>query len=122
MRSDARSLTGALHVLVTNRSVPVEYAVAEGLDTEAARGVRERRIIEDLIARDVRFRDRAPQMAGLILEAKKLALEDKSPEEILELIERQLGDDAGAGADDPGKPYAVATAAALQALERNATS
>jgi exonuclease SbcD len=122
MRSDVRAATGALHVLVTNRSVPVEYAVAEGLDTEASRLVRERRIIEDLIARDTRFRDRAPQMAGLILEAKKLALEDKSPEEILELIEQQLGDDAGARTDDPGKPYAVATATALQALERNAAS
>ncbi|HVG28247.1 MAG TPA: DNA repair exonuclease [Pyrinomonadaceae bacterium] len=121
MRAGAREATGALHVLVTNRSVPVEYAVAEGLDTEAARGVRERRIIEDLIARDTRFRDRAPQMAGLILEAKKLALEDKSPEEILELIEQQLGDEADAvGAGEPGKPYAVATATALQALERNA--
>ncbi|HEX8163511.1 MAG TPA: DNA repair exonuclease [Pyrinomonadaceae bacterium] len=120
MRADVREATGALHVLVTNRSVPVEYAVAEGLDTEASRLVRERRIIEDLIARDTRFRDRAPQMAGLILEAKKLALEDKSPEEILELIEQQLGDEAGAREDDPGKPYAVATATALQALERNA--
>jgi DNA repair exonuclease SbcCD nuclease subunit len=120
MRNEARELTGALHVMVTNRSVPVEYAVAEGLDTEASRLVRERRIVEDLIARDTRFRDRAPQMAGLILEAKKLALQDKSPEEILELIERQLDDADAAKPDDADRPYTVATAAALQALERNA--
>jgi DNA repair exonuclease SbcCD nuclease subunit len=122
MRADVRELTGALHVMVTNRSVPVEYAVAEGLDTEASRGLRERRIIEDLIARDTRFRDRAPQMAGLILEAKKLALEDKSPEEILKLIEAQIGADEATQTDTPDQPYTVATAAALQALERNATS
>jgi hypothetical protein len=120
MRAEVRELTGALHVLVTNRSVPVEYAVAEGLDTEASRLVRERRIIEDLIARDTRFRDRAPQMAGLILEAKKLALQDKSPEEILELIEQQLDAGADAKPEDDAQPYTVATAAALQALERNA--
>src|SRR5919199_3466560 len=101
IRREARELSGALHVLVTNRSVPVEYAVAEGLDTEASRHARERRIVEDLIARDARFRDRAPRMASLILEAKKLALEDRPPEEILALIEQQLGADAGAEAAQP---------------------
>jgi exonuclease SbcD len=120
MRSEARSLTGALHVMVTNRSVPVEYAVGEGLDTDTARDVRERRIVEDLIARDIRFRDRAPQMAGLILEAKRLALQDKSPEEILEVIEQQL-DEADAARPAPvEEPYPVAAPAALHALERNA--
>jgi DNA repair exonuclease SbcCD nuclease subunit len=120
MKDATRELTGALHVMVTNRSVPVEYAVAEGLDTEASRMVRERRIVEDLITRDTRFRDRAPQMAGLILEAKKLALQDKSPEEILELIEQQLDAADAAKSDAAERPYNVATAAALQALERNA--
>ncbi|MFN2596722.1 MAG: exonuclease SbcCD subunit D [Pyrinomonadaceae bacterium] len=121
MRREAREATGALHVLVTNRSVPVEYAVAEGLDTEASRHARERRIVEDLIARDARFRNRAPQMASLILEAKRLALEDKSPEEILALIEQQLDADAEAKQDDAtAQPELVATATALQALERNA--
>jgi DNA repair exonuclease SbcCD nuclease subunit len=124
MRAEARELAGALHVLVTNRSVPVEYAVAEGLDTEASRQARERRIIEDLIARDTRFRDRAHEIAGLVLEAKKLALEDKSPEEILTIIEQQLGDD-GPVAPTPGAlddAELVAPAAALQALERNAAT
>jgi exonuclease SbcD len=120
MRSEARELSGALHVLVTNRSVPVEYAVAEGLDTEASRAMRERRIIEDLIARDTRFRDRAPQMASLVLEAKRLTLSDETPEKILELIEQQIGAEADAKTDDAAQPELVATATALQALERNA--
>ncbi|MFL6230137.1 MAG: exonuclease SbcCD subunit D [Pyrinomonadaceae bacterium] len=120
MRADVRELTGALHVMVTNRSVPVEYAVAEGLDTEASRLVRERRIIEDLIARDTRFRDRAPQMAGLILEAKRLTLSDETPEKILELIEQQLETGTAAAPDSAAQPELVVTATALQALERNA--
>ena len=141
MREEARALTGALHIMISNRSVPVEYAVAAGLDSDATRQVRERRIIEDLITRDIRFRTRAHEMAALTLEAKRLALGDESPEKILELIEQQLeftaeqpngapsngtsdaatGDTATAGAtiatDDT---ELVASASALQAIERNA--
>ena len=123
LRAEAKELTGALHVMVTNRSVPVEYAVAADLDAEASRQVRERRIVEDLIARDVRFRDRAHQLAGLVLEAKRLALADESPERILELVEQldapAADDNAAAAATEP---ELVASAAALSALERNAVS
>ncbi|MCA1616499.1 MAG: hypothetical protein LC800_20875, partial [Acidobacteria bacterium] len=123
MRNEARELTGALHVMVTNRSVPVEYAVAADLDTEATRQVRERRIVEDLIARDTRFRDRAPRLAGLILEAKQRVLNDEPPERILELIEHELDADAGAaGAPAEAEAELVASSAALHALERNAVS
>jgi septation ring formation regulator EzrA len=131
MRSEARELTGALHVMVTNRSVPVEYAVAADLDTEATRQVRERRILEDLIARDSRFRDRAPRLAGLILEAKQRVLDDEAPERVLEMIEQALDDeeraaaesrDGSAAAPSAGDAELVATAAALSALERNAVS
>lgn len=121
LRAEARELTGALHVLVTNRSVPVEYAVAEGLDTEASRQVRERRIIEDLIARDTRFREHAHRMAGLVLEAKRLALGDESPEKILELIEQQLDAEAPP-AQLRSDAELVAPSVALQALERNAAT
>ena len=125
LRAEAKALTGALHVMVTNRSVPVEYAVAADLDTEASRQVRERRILEDLIARDARYRDRAHQLAGLVLEAKRLALADESPERILELVE-QLDAPAGDGNAGPAvaatDPELVASAAARSALERNAVT
>ena len=130
MRDDARTVTGALHVMISNRSVPVEYAVAAGLDTDASRQVRERRIIEDLITRDNRFRARAHDMAALTLEAKRLALGDESPEKILELIEQQLepeterADAARLAALDTTEAVddseLVASASALQAIERNA--
>jgi DNA repair exonuclease SbcCD nuclease subunit len=119
MRAESKELTGALHVMVTNRSVPVEYAVAADLDTEASRQARERRIVEDLIARDARYRDRAHRLAGLVLEAKRLALADESPERILELVE-QLDAPADERAASATDPELVASAAALSALERNA--
>src|SRR5919112_298675 len=54
------------------------------------RAHRERRIIADLIARDIRFRDRASEMAELVLEAKRRALGDDPPEAIVELIEQKI--------------------------------
>jgi len=135
LREEARAQTGALHIMISNRSVPVEYAVAAGLDSDATRGVRERRIIEDLITRDIRFRARAHDMAALVLDAKRLALEDESPEKILELIEQQLeladehmtsapsaatGDTATGATIATDDTELVASASALQAIERNA--
>ncbi|MFL6210014.1 MAG: exonuclease SbcCD subunit D [Pyrinomonadaceae bacterium] len=126
MREAAKELTGALHVLITNRSVPVEYAVAAGLDADASRQVRERRIVEDLIARDNRYRARAHEMAALVLEAKQLALSDESPEKILDLIEQHIappGDEMAHATDDAAAETEAelpVTATALHALERNA--
>ncbi len=117
MREEALKETGALHVMLKNQSVPVEYAVAAGLDADTSRAHRERRIIADLIARDIRFRDRAGEMAELVLEAKRRALGDEPPESILELIEQKIEPSARAVApvaDDAPSP------GALGALERNA--
>jgi exonuclease SbcD len=121
MREEALKETGALHVMLKNQSVPVEYAVAAGLDADTTRAHRERRIIADLIARDIRFRDRAGEMAELVLEAKRRALGDEPPESILELIEQKIEPstrtaDAAAAAATEDAP----SPGALGALERNA--
>jgi exonuclease SbcD len=125
MRDEARERTGALHVMMRNQSVPVEYAVAAGLDAQAPRHERERRIIEDLIARDNRYKHRAREMAELVIEAKKHALAHEAPDKILELIAQmldrdgaQVGRDAEATAAAQEEP--APTAAALSAIERNA--
>jgi DNA repair protein SbcD/Mre11 len=122
IRDEARDSTGALHVMIRNQSVPVEYAVAAGLDAQAPRHERERRIIEDLIARDNRYKHRAHEMAKLVIEAKKQALSNESPDKILELIAQELNQSdakekasATATGGDPAP-----TAAALNAIERNA--
>ena len=121
MREEAAAATGALHVMLKNQSVPVEYAVAAGLDADTSRAHRERRIVEDLIARDNRYRDRAREMAELVLEAKRRALGDETPEAILELIEQKVEprpreDEAGAAAAAAAAP----SPSAIGALERSA--
>jgi exonuclease SbcD len=117
MREEAAAHTGALHVMLKNQSVPVEYAVAAGLDADTSRAHRERRIVEDLIARDNRYRDRAGEMAELVLEAKRRALGDEPPEVILELIEQKVGPRARPDEREPAP-----SPAALGALERSATT
>ena len=118
MREEAMAETGALHVMLKNQSVPVEYAVAAGLDADTSRAHRERRIVEDLIARDTRYRERAREMAELVLEAKRRALGDEPPEAILELIEQKVEPRAQAGPE----PQAAPSPSALGALERSATT
>ncbi|HYG78960.1 MAG TPA: exonuclease SbcCD subunit D [Pyrinomonadaceae bacterium] len=121
MRDEARERTGALHVMIRNQSVPVEYAVAAGMDAQAPRHERERRIIEDLIARDNRYKHRAREMAELVIEAKKHALAHEAPDKILELIAQMLDRDGARDARDPEAAADPApTAAALSAIERNA--
>ncbi|HEY0169800.1 MAG TPA: exonuclease SbcCD subunit D [Pyrinomonadaceae bacterium] len=119
MREETLEKTGALHVMLKNQSVPVEYAVAAGLDADTSRAHRERRIVEDLIARDNRYRDRAREMAELVLEAKRRALGDEPPESILELIEQKIEPrprDEEKGAAGTAAP----SPSALGALERSA--
>jgi hypothetical protein len=62
------------------------------LSEHVPRAERERRVIEDLIARDSRFRDRTVPLAGLVIEAKRLALADEQPARIVEMIERKLSE------------------------------
>lgn len=126
MREEAQKLTNALHVMMRNQSVPVEYAVAAGMDVNAPREERELRIIEDLIARNNRYKSRAHEFARLVVKAKQQALSDEEPEKILELISKTLEgqtDEAEAvteskSVDDQQSP----TAAALSAIERSAVT
>jgi hypothetical protein len=120
MREEALAETGALHVMLKNQSVPVEYAVAAGLDADTSRAHRERRIIADLIARDARYRDRAEEMAELVLDAKAYALGDKDPAEILELIEQKLAPRPRGDAQSETEADAAPSPGALRALERGA--
>ena len=121
MREEAQRLTHALHVIMRNQSVPVEYAVAAGLDAQAPRHERERRIIEDLIARDNRYKARARDMAELVIESKRLALSNEPPDKILDLIAQKLEGRAPDSADQ-AEPEHAPTATALSAIERNAAA
>ncbi len=99
----------------------MEYAVAAGLDAQAPRHERERRIIEDLIARDNRYKARAHEMAELVIEAKRQALSNEPPDKILELISQKLdATEEAEKQDQDTRDERAPTATALSAIERNA--
>lgn len=84
IRKQVEQMTGALHVRLKNNTVPIEYGVE--IDDHATRETRERRAIEDLIARDNRYQKNAAEMAELIIGAKRMALNDDAPDKILDYI------------------------------------
>lgn len=86
IRKRALEMTNALHIRLKNNTVPVEYAVAADLDDDVSRETRERRAIEDLIARDNRYKNNNVEMAELVIGAKRMALSDDAPDKILDYI------------------------------------
>jgi exonuclease SbcD len=79
-----------LGLIINNKTIPKQLAVAVGLSRDISRSERELRVIEDLIRQDSRFAARAAEIAPVVVEAKRLALENESPEKILQLIEARL--------------------------------
>ncbi len=92
LRDEIKTEFNPLLVMMKNQTVPIEYAVAAGLSEHVSRADRERRVIEDLIARDSRFRDQAVKIAALVIEAKRLAIADEQPARIVEMIEQRLAE------------------------------
>jgi DNA repair protein SbcD/Mre11 len=92
LREEIKREFNPLLAMIKNQTVPVEYAVAAGLSEGVSRAERERRVIEDLIARDSRYRDRAQSLAALVIEAKRLALADERPDRIIEMIEGKIAE------------------------------
>ncbi|QQS45736.1 MAG: metallophosphoesterase [Acidobacteriota bacterium] len=92
LRDEIRSEFRPLLALIRNQTVPVEYPVAAGLSEHVSRAERERRVIEDLISRDARFGPQAGPLAGLVLEAKKLALAGEESSRLVEMIDQRLTD------------------------------
>ena len=90
IRDEAQKLTGALHIRLKNHTSPVEYAVAQDVDEDAGRELLERRVLEDLVFRDNRFKLKSEEMARLIVGVKRQALSEESPEKIAETIGTQI--------------------------------
>jgi len=86
IRDKVRELTGALHVRVKNHTVPADYTdtveTAESEDRERL----ERRVIEDLIIRDNRYRSRHQDVSEAVIGAKRMALSDDEPARIADFI------------------------------------
>ena len=86
IREEAQKITDALHVRIKNHSAPVEYAVAADLEEDASREKLERRVIEDLIIRDNRYKTKIEEISDAVIGAKRLALSDEEPEKIVDFI------------------------------------
>ena len=86
IREQAREMTDALHVRVKNHSAPIEYAVAADVGEDVSREKLERRVVEDLIARDNRYKARVEQMSEAVIGAKRMALSDDTPDKIADFI------------------------------------
>lgn len=86
IQEEAKVLTGALHVRVKNHTAPLDYAIAPDEENDISREQLERRVIQDLIRNDNRFKFRNEEMASAVIEAKKMALADDEPEKIADFI------------------------------------
>ncbi len=86
IREEAQKLTDALHVRIKNHTVPIDYAIAADLEEDVSREKLERRVIEDLIVRDNRYKLRAEEVAKAIVGVKIMALGDEEPEKIADFI------------------------------------
>ena len=86
IRTEARKETGALHVRLKNVSVPVEYAVAADMPEDASREHLERRVVEDLILRDNRFKTKVDAISDAVIGAKRLALGGEEASQIAEYL------------------------------------
>ena len=92
IREEVQKMTNALHVRLKNHTVPIEYGVATDLEEDVSREKLERRVIEDLIIRDNRYKLRAVEMAEAVVGAKRMALSDESAEKIVDFIALKLED------------------------------
>ncbi len=93
IRDKAQELTGALHVRVKNHTAPIEYAVAADVGEDITREKLERRVVEDLIIRDNRYKTRVEEIAEAVVGAKRMALSDESPEKIADFIALKISDE-----------------------------
>ncbi len=86
IRDEGRKMTGALLVRVRNNSIPAEYAVAADVAEDIGREQLERRVVEDLVARDKRYKGSRAGVAEAVIGAKRMALSDDNPEKIADFI------------------------------------
>lgn len=86
IRDTVRTLTGALHVRVKNHTIPADYTdTVESAESEDRERL-ERRVIDDLILRDNRYRDRHVDVSDAVVGAKRMALSDDEPARIADFI------------------------------------
>lgn len=86
IRDEAQGITDALHVRIKNHTVPANYDDINVSDDNSGRELQERRVIEDLISRDTRFKSRSAEISDAVIGAKRMSLGDEPAEKIAEFI------------------------------------
>lgn len=90
IRDEVRQMTDALHVRIKNHTVPVDYAeTSEDID-DPGRERLERRVIDDLVIRDSRYKTRRDDISDAVIGAKRMALGDEPAEKIVEFISLKM--------------------------------
>ena len=79
-------MTDALHVRIKNHTIPADYAEASDDVDDAGRERLERRVIDDLVIRDSRYKARIDDISDAVIGAKRMALGDEPAEKIAEFI------------------------------------
>jgi len=86
IRDEAKAITDALHIRIKNQTIPADYLDTPNDPDDAGRELLERRVIEDLIGRDNRFKTRVEDISDAVIGAKRMALSDDEPQKIAEFI------------------------------------
>jgi DNA repair exonuclease SbcCD nuclease subunit len=86
IKDETLKMTDALHVRIKNHTVPADYLEASDEADDDSRDMLERRVIEDLIVRDSRFKSRPNEISDAVIGAKRMALGDESAEKIADFI------------------------------------
>jgi len=95
IRDAIREMTGALHVRIKNHTVPADYSDAVETADSDDRERLERRVIDDLVIRDTRYKARHENIAEAVIGAKRMALSDDEPGRIAEFIGIKLEGEKG---------------------------
>ena len=90
IRDVTKSIAGALHVRIKNHTVPADYLDTSDSGGDEDRERLERRVIEDLIFRDNRYKSRQSDISDAVIGAKRMALSDDEPQKIAEFIALKL--------------------------------
>ncbi len=90
IKSEVKEKTKLLEIIFRNETIPSQYAIAANLASGTPRTEREMQVLKDLVAQNPRYRERASNLANLILEMKRLTLAGETAEKLLEALQQQL--------------------------------
>ena len=90
IREETVTITNALHIRIKNHTIPADFVDMAEPDDGSGREMQERRVIEDLVSRDNRFKTRSTEISDAVVGAKRMSLGDEPAEKIAEFIAAKI--------------------------------